>query len=143
MRAELQLSDTRELTRWMEQHIERERHMMAQELHNALGQSATAIRSVALSLSLSQRLHPKDAQAEAAARLIADESSRLYDATYGIIPRLTPLVLDLSMPGMGGPEAVQRLLGQDPKARVLALSAHQDNAHRRRVLRAVAFGCLA
>ena len=32
--------------------------------------------------------------AEQAARLIADESSRLYDAMHGIIPRLTPLVLD-------------------------------------------------
>ena len=26
--------------------------------------------------------------------MIADESSRLYDAMHGIIPRLTPLVLD-------------------------------------------------
>jgi two-component system, NarL family, sensor histidine kinase UhpB len=29
-----------------------------------------------------------------AARVIADESSRLYDAMHGIIPRLAPLVLD-------------------------------------------------
>ena len=35
-----------------------------------------------------------DAEAEQAARLIADESSRLYDAMHGIIPRLAPLVLD-------------------------------------------------
>jgi two-component system, NarL family, sensor histidine kinase UhpB len=92
VRAELQLSDSRELTRWMDQHIERERHMIARELHDELGQSVTAIRSVALSLA--QRLRALDPQAEAAARLIADESSRLYDAMHGIIPRLTPLVLD-------------------------------------------------
>ena len=38
-------------------------------------------------------------------------------------PKLKPdvVVMDLSMPGMGGLEAVRRLLAQDPKARVLAL----------------------
>lgn len=60
-------------------------------------------------------------------------------------PRLKPdvVVMDLSMPGMGGLEAVRRLLAQDPKARVLALSAHEDTAHPRRVLRAGALGYLA
>ncbi len=53
------------------------------------------------------------------------------------------VVMDLSMPGMGGLEAVRRLLAQDPKARVLALSAHEDTAHPRRVLRAGAMGYLA
>jgi two-component system invasion response regulator UvrY len=47
------------------------------------------------------------------------------------------------MPGMGGLEAVRRLLAQDPKARILALSAHEDTAHPRRVLRAGALGYLA
>ena len=60
-------------------------------------------------------------------------------------PRIKPdvVVMDLSMPGMGGLEAVRRLLAQDPKARVLALSAHEDTAHPRRVLRAGALGYLA
>ena len=53
------------------------------------------------------------------------------------------VAMDLSMPGMGGLEAVRRLLAQDPKARVLALSAHEDTAHPRRVLRAGALGYLA
>ncbi len=53
------------------------------------------------------------------------------------------VVMDLTMPGMGGIEAVRRLLAQDPKARVLALSAHEDTAHPRRVLRAGALGYLA
>ena len=52
------------------------------------------------------------------------------------------VVMDLSMPGMGGLEAVRRLLAQDAKARVLALSAHEDTAHARRVLRAGALGYL-
>jgi two-component system invasion response regulator UvrY len=60
-------------------------------------------------------------------------------------PQVKPdvVVLDLSMPGMGGLEAVRRLLAQDPKARILALSAHEDTAHPRRVLRAGALGYLA
>jgi len=52
------------------------------------------------------------------------------------------VVMDLSMPGMGGIEAVRRLLAQNPKARVLALSAHEDTAHARRVLSAGALGYL-
>ena len=92
IRAELQLSDSNELTRWIDQHIERERLMIARELHDELGQSVTAIRSIALSIA--QRIHTLDPQSETAARLIADESSRLYDAMHGMIPRLTPLVLD-------------------------------------------------
>ncbi|MEK8029751.1 HAMP domain-containing sensor histidine kinase [Ideonella sp. DXS29W] len=92
VRAEMQLSDSRELTRWIEQHVEQERLLIARELHDELGQSVTAIRSMALSIA--QRVGTVDQQAEQAARLIADESSRLYDAMHGIIPRLTPLVLD-------------------------------------------------
>jgi two-component system invasion response regulator UvrY len=53
------------------------------------------------------------------------------------------LVMDLSMPGMGGMEAVRRLLAQDPKLKVLVLSAHEDTAHPQRVLRAGALGYLA
>ena len=92
VRAESQLSDSRELTRWIDKHIEAERRLIARELHDELGQSVTAMRSMALSIAT--RMRPLDPQAEQAARLIADESSRLYDAMHGIIPRLTPLVLD-------------------------------------------------
>lgn len=104
VRAELKLSDSRELTRWIDQHIERERLLIARELHDELGQSVTAIRSMALSIA--QRIQGLDPQAETAARLIADESSRLYDAMHGMIPRLTPLVLD----NFGLAEALDELL---------------------------------
>ena len=53
------------------------------------------------------------------------------------------IVMDLSMPGMGGFEAVRRLLARDPSARVLVLSAHEDTVHPRRVLDAGALGYLS
>ena len=62
-----------------------------------------------------------------------------------LYPTVRPdlVVMDLSMPGMGGIEAVRRLLAQDGRTRVLALSAHEDTAHPRRALRAGALGYLA
>ena len=52
------------------------------------------------------------------------------------------VVMDLEMPGIGGIEAVRRLLARDPEARVLALSAHDDTVRPRRVLKAGALGYL-
>ncbi|MBT9595476.1 MAG: response regulator transcription factor [Vitreoscilla sp.] len=79
-----------------------------------------------------------DAQVEVVAEVESGEQACIE------YPRVTPdvVVMDLSMPGMGGLEAVRRLLAQDPKARVLVLSAHEDTAHPRRVLRAGALGYL-
>jgi len=90
--AERELSDRRELAHWVDRQVEQERRMIARELHDELGQSVTAMRSLALAIA--QRTHASDPEAERAARLVADEAARLYDAMHGLIPRLTPLVLD-------------------------------------------------
>ena len=53
------------------------------------------------------------------------------------------VVLDLSMPGMGGLEALKRIRAHHAQARVLALSAHDDAVHARRALQAGALGFLS
>jgi two-component system, NarL family, invasion response regulator UvrY len=52
------------------------------------------------------------------------------------------VVMDISMPGIGGLEAVRRILAREPAARILVLSAHEDAMHARRVLKAGAAGYL-
>ncbi len=52
------------------------------------------------------------------------------------------IVMDISMPGIGGLEAIDRILAKDPNMRILALSAHEDVMHARRVLKAGAVGYL-
>jgi two-component system, NarL family, invasion response regulator UvrY len=53
------------------------------------------------------------------------------------------VVMDLAMPGMGGLEALRRILAHDPEARVLTLSAQDDPMHARRALREGALGFLS
>jgi two-component system sensor histidine kinase UhpB len=100
--AERSLHDSRELAWQIEQHMEAERREIARELHDELGQSVTAIRSLAASLV--QRL-PAEPGLDAAAMawrsqnrelaaLIGAEASRLDDAMHSLIPRLAPLTLD-------------------------------------------------
>lgn len=88
--ARLQLEEGRELARLVEQRIEEERRLIAHELHDEFGQSVTAIRSLAMAIATQSQV---SAHSEAA-RLIADEAGRLYDAMHGLIPRLVPLSLD-------------------------------------------------
>lgn len=52
------------------------------------------------------------------------------------------IVMDISMPGIGGLEAIDRILAKDPDIRMLVLSAHEDAMHARRVLKAGAVGYL-
>jgi two-component system invasion response regulator UvrY len=53
------------------------------------------------------------------------------------------VVMDISMPGIGGLEAVARLLAKDPAAKLLILSAHEDSSHPKRLLKAGALGYLS
>lgn len=53
------------------------------------------------------------------------------------------VVMDLSMPGLGGLETLRRLRARDSAPPVLVLSAHEDTAHPRRALNAGALGYLS
>ncbi len=53
------------------------------------------------------------------------------------------LVMDLSMPGIGGLEALRRLIAKSPDAKILVLTSHDDLLHPRRVLQAGALGYLS
>ena len=53
------------------------------------------------------------------------------------------VVMDIAMSGMGGIEAIKRLLAKDPRARILALSAYEDTSHPKRALQAGALGYLS
>jgi len=71
----------------------------------------------------------------------ADSGEAAYQRYSEARPHV--VVMDLAMPGMGGIETVRRLLARDPEARVLVLSAHEDTAHLKRVLKVGALGYLS
>ncbi len=52
------------------------------------------------------------------------------------------LVMDISMPGIGGLEAIDRILAKAVHQKILVLSGHEDVMHARRVLKAGAIGYL-
>ena len=52
------------------------------------------------------------------------------------------VVMDITMPGIGGLEATDRIIAKDSSARILVLSAHEDSVHPKRVLNAGAMGYL-
>jgi two-component system invasion response regulator UvrY len=53
------------------------------------------------------------------------------------------LVIDIAMPGMGGLEAMSRILARNRGARILVLSAHEDTSYPRRAMQAGALGYLS
>jgi two-component system, NarL family, invasion response regulator UvrY len=81
-------------------------------------------------------------EAEPDMRVVAEAESG-EDAVRSIEEaRADVVILDISMPGIGGLEAVHRILARAPQARILVLSAHEDAMHARRVLKAGAAGYL-
>lgn len=61
-----------------------------------------------------------------------------YEATLPDV-----VVMDIAMVGIGGIEAIKRLLAKEPRARILALSAHEDTSHPKRALQAGVLGYLS
>ena len=66
------------------------------------------------------------------------------EKAYQLFGELNPdvMVMDLSMPGMGGLEAIRRILMRDEKAKILVLSMHEDLSFANQVLKLGAKGYL-
>lgn len=64
------------------------------------------------------------------------------EAAYRLTGDLTPdvLVIDLSMPVMGGVQATEIVKGKCPNVKVLALTVHEESLYVRQLLRAGASG---
>lgn len=71
----------------------------------------------------------------------ADSGEKAVTAFSELKPAM--LMMDVSMPGIGGLGALERLLAHHPDARVLILSAHDDAQIPARALRAGATGYLS
>lgn len=67
-----------------------------------------------------------------------EEALQIYDLHAPDV-----VVMDIAMAGMGGIEAIKRLMSKDPQARILSLSAHEDISYFKRALQAGALGYLS
>jgi len=66
------------------------------------------------------------------------------EKAYQLFAELNPdvIVMDLSMPGMGGLEAIRRILMRNEKAKILVLSMHEDLSFANQALKLGAKGYL-
>jgi two-component system invasion response regulator UvrY len=75
-------------------------------------------------------------------KVIAEAENGETAIKYYVEHKPNVVVMDITMPGMGGIEAIERILAKDNSAKILVLSAHEDTVHPKRVLNAGAMGYL-
>lgn len=75
-------------------------------------------------------------------KVIAEAESGEQSITRYMEFKPNVVVMDITMPGIGGLEAIERILAKDGSAKILVLSAHEDSVHPKRVLNAGAVGYL-
>lgn len=93
--------ENRALARRLVEVQEEERNTLSRELHDELGQSLTAIRTLATAIAHSGSRKPEDISELGSS--IVDLSARLYDVVRNLMHRLRPDVVD----GLGFQEALQ------------------------------------
>jgi DNA-binding NarL/FixJ family response regulator len=88
---------------------------------------------------------------EATAELVNNQPDMLVvgqagtgEKTISLVKSLQPdvVIMDIAMPYMNGLEATQRIVAECPEARILVLSAHQDEGHIMALLEAGAISYL-
>jgi PAS domain S-box-containing protein len=96
-----ELAQNRELTRLIQHHVEQERRSLARELHDEMGQCATAIKTIGMTIA--DRAGDKDPAIHSQAKTIVNVAGQLYDMVHRIIRQLRPSALD----HLGLPEALE------------------------------------
>lgn len=71
----------------------------------------------------------------------ADSGETAYQQYVDLMPDV--LVMDMSMPGMGGLEALRRILSRQPNARVIIFSMHENASFASQAISAGARGYVA
>ncbi|MFO1205687.1 MAG: PAS domain S-box protein [Burkholderiales bacterium] len=107
------LRQNRELTQLIQEHVEEERRSLARELHDELGQSVTAIRTIGASIA--NRTRDSAPEIHESSRMIVQVAGRLYDAMHGIVRQLRPSALDNLGLSETLEEAVSALQFQHPE----------------------------
>lgn len=121
--ARAKLIAQREFTQVLQQRIEEERGALARELHDDLGQSLTAIRTISQSIAL-QTAHDQN-PLNRSALLLMETAASMYDAMHRMIPRLRPSALD----DLGLTEAVRDLVSATQLSHPgLAFDLHLDES---------------
>ena len=81
-------------------------------------------------------------ESDADIKVIAEAESGEQSIQRYVEHKPDVVVMDITMPGIGGLEAIERILAKDSSAKILVLSAHEDSVHPKRVLNAGAMGYL-
>lgn len=81
-------------------------------------------------------------ESDADIKVIAEAESGEQSIQRYVEHKPDVVVMDITMPGIGGLEAIERILAKDNAAKILVLSAHEDSVHPKRVLNAGAMGYL-
>jgi two-component system sensor histidine kinase UhpB len=88
--ARAQLANGRAFAREIQARMEEERRLLARELHDELGQTVTAIRSIAASIESAALTD----DAAKRIKMIEELAVRLHEGMRDLVPRLRPLALD-------------------------------------------------
>jgi len=86
------LEQNRKLTQLIQTRLEEERRTIARELHDELGQCATAMKTIGTAIA--HRTRSEIPEVHRNAQTIVQISGHLYDVVHGIIRQLRPSALD-------------------------------------------------